>query len=111
MDVTSAFLNGTLKETIYMQQPKGFEEQGREKWVWKLKKALYGLKQGGCEWYNCINNFFTKSIGLIHTFADHSIYIYETKHSIVMVPLYVDDLLIGYDDEVEMKCIKSTLES
>src|SRR5258708_16443633 len=59
-------------------------------------KALYGLKQGGCKWYNCINDFFTKSIGLVCTFADHSIYIYKTKHSIVMVPVMVWPLLLPF---------------
>ena len=110
MDVTSAFLNGILNETVYMHQPKGFEEPGKEGWVWKLKKALYGLKQGGHEWYHCIDDFLTHMLGLMHTFADHSVYVYETNDTVIFIPLYVDDLLIGYCDDPEMEQIKSSLE-
>src|SRR5258708_22262450 len=110
MDVTSAFLNGILNETVYMRQPKGFEEPGKETWVWKLKKALYGLKQGGSEWYHCINDFLTKTLGLTRTFANHSAYVYEAHDSVLFIPLYIDDLLIGYRDSTEMERIKSSLE-
>ena len=45
MDVKSAFLNGYLEKKEYVGQPQGFEAQGKEDFVYKLKKALYGLKQ------------------------------------------------------------------
>ena len=45
IDVKTAFLNGDLKEKIYMEQPKGFVALGKEKKVCKLVKSLYGLKQ------------------------------------------------------------------
>ena len=111
MDVTSTFLNGVLSESVYMCQPKGFEEPGKEDWVWKLKKALYSLKQGGHEWYHFIDNFLTKTLGLTCTFANHLVYVYETKNSIIFIPLYVDDLLISYHNKHEMEHIKSALES
>ena len=44
-DVKTAFLNGSLDETIYMVQPEGFIEKGQEKKVCKLQKSIYGLKQ------------------------------------------------------------------
>ena len=44
MDVKTIFLNVDLKEEIYMDQPKGFVEFGKEKKVYKLVKSLYGLK-------------------------------------------------------------------
>ena len=47
IDVKTAFLYGLLPddETQYMQQPLGFEEQGKETWIWRLKRGLYGMKQ------------------------------------------------------------------
>ena len=48
MDVKGAYLNGILQETIYMEQPEGYEDgTGR---VCRLVKTLYGLKQAGQEW-------------------------------------------------------------
>nr|GEV96600.1 reverse transcriptase domain-containing protein [Tanacetum cinerariifolium] len=45
MGVNMAFLNGELKEEVYVSQPKGFVDQDNPSHVYKLKKALYGLKQ------------------------------------------------------------------
>jgi len=48
VDVTTAFLNGTLEDEVYMQQPQGFEYQGKEDFVCKLNKSIYELKQSPC---------------------------------------------------------------
>lgn len=45
MDVKSSFLNGKLKEEVYIEKPKGFETLGKENYVYRLKNSLYGLKQ------------------------------------------------------------------
>ena len=44
MDVISTFLNGSLEEEVYVRQPPGYEIDGQEYKVYRLKKALYGLK-------------------------------------------------------------------
>ncbi|GJU93917.1 retrovirus-related pol polyprotein from transposon TNT 1-94 [Tanacetum coccineum] len=51
MDVKSAFLNGKLKEQVYVQQPSGFESTKFPNHVFKLDKSLYGLKQASRAWY------------------------------------------------------------
>jgi hypothetical protein len=45
MDVKSAFLNGPIKEEVYVEQPPGFEDSEYPNHVYKLSKMLYGLKQ------------------------------------------------------------------
>ena len=56
MDVKSAFLNGDLKEEVYVEQPPGFQ-QGKNM-VYRLEKALYGLKQAPRAWNTKIDAFF-----------------------------------------------------
>jgi hypothetical protein len=51
MDVKSAFLNGVIKEEVYVKQPPGFESEKYPHRVYRLKRALYGLKQAPRAWY------------------------------------------------------------
>ena len=57
MDVKSAFLNGPIKEEVYVKQPPGFEDSEYPNHVYKLSKALYGLKQDPRAWYECQRDF------------------------------------------------------
>nr|GFA04641.1 hypothetical protein [Tanacetum cinerariifolium] len=57
MDVKTAFLNGNLREEVYVSQPDGFMDQDNPNNVYKLKKALYGLKQAPRSWYDMLSSF------------------------------------------------------
>ncbi|GKD33629.1 retrovirus-related pol polyprotein from transposon TNT 1-94, partial [Tanacetum coccineum] len=57
MDVKTEFLNGELKEEVYVSQLEGFFYQDNPSHVYKLKKALYGLKQAPRAWYNMLSSF------------------------------------------------------
>nr|GEY20361.1 hypothetical protein [Tanacetum cinerariifolium] len=57
MDVKTAFLNGNLREDVYVGQPDGFVDPDNQNHVYKLKKALYGLKQAPRVWYDMLSSF------------------------------------------------------
>ncbi|GJX65423.1 retrovirus-related pol polyprotein from transposon TNT 1-94 [Tanacetum coccineum] len=57
MDVKTTFLNGPLKEEVYVTQPDGFVDPDHPEKVYRLRKALYGLKQASRAWYDELSNF------------------------------------------------------
>jgi len=66
MEVKIAFLNGVVKDEVYMEQSLGFKTHDRQSHVYRWKKALYKLKQVPRTWYGRIDSFlislnFTKS--------------------------------------------------
>ncbi|GKB60046.1 retrovirus-related pol polyprotein from transposon TNT 1-94 [Tanacetum coccineum] len=70
MDVKTAFLNGSLKEEVFVSQPDGFIDTNFPNHVYRLKKALYGLKQAPQAWYDKLSYFliehhFTKDIAFV----------------------------------------------
>lgn len=73
MDVITAFLNGKLKELIYMVQPPGFELPGSEHLVCRLNRSIYGLKQSPRAWYEEIDQFL-RSLGWVRSAADSNLY-------------------------------------
>ncbi|CAI7731276.1 unnamed protein product [Closterium sp. NIES-53] len=91
MDVTTAFLNGILKEDIFMAQPEGFDDgSGR---VWKLKKALYGLKQAPRQWYLKLREVL-EEIRFTPSSTDHSLFMLGEGEQRSFMVVYVDDILI-----------------
>nr|GEY48489.1 retrovirus-related Pol polyprotein from transposon TNT 1-94 [Tanacetum cinerariifolium] len=61
MDVKTAFLNGILKEEVYVGQPLGFVSKQYPDHVYALDKALYGLKQAPRAWYDVLSQFLIDS--------------------------------------------------
>nr|GFB94498.1 retrovirus-related Pol polyprotein from transposon TNT 1-94 [Tanacetum cinerariifolium] len=57
MDVKTAFLNGNLREEVYVSQLNRFVDQDNPNHVHKLKKALHGLKQAPRAWYDMLSSF------------------------------------------------------
>jgi hypothetical protein len=95
-DVKTAFLNGTLEETIYMRQPEGFESGTREE-VCLLKKSLYGLKQAPRCWKQTLTSAL-KETGLVEITSDPCVY--HNVENTIYLAVYVDDgLLMGMDQK------------
>ncbi|KAL5769797.1 hypothetical protein ACOSP7_013951 [Xanthoceras sorbifolium] len=108
LDVKTAFLHGDLEEEIYMRQPEGFKEAGKENLVCRLKKSLYGLKQAPRQWYNKFDSFMSNS-GFTRCQADHCCYIKRFDNSFIILLLYVDDMLVAGSDMQEIMNLKREL--
>jgi hypothetical protein len=76
MDVKLAFLNGSLEEEIFMEQPQGFTSPNHPKKVCLLKKAIYGLKQALCAWNLQFHGVLT-GLSFMCTHSNARVYVYS----------------------------------
>lgn len=95
LDVETAFLNGDLKEDIYIYPPEGVT--CKSNMVFKLKKALYGLKQSSKCWNKKINDYIL-NLGFERSNNDYCLYIKHEKNTYLYLLLYVDDIIISGSD-------------
>lgn len=110
LDVKAAFLNGILKENVYVQQPQGYEVKGAESKVYKLSKALYGLKQAPRTWNKCLDEAMTE-LGFDRCQREAAVYLRTTNASKLVVGVYVDDLIVAGSDIKEVEKFKSEIST
>ena len=97
MDVKISYLNEDLEEDVYMGQPVGFTEEGKEHMVCKLKRSIYGLKQVSRQWYLKFNDIIV-SFGFKENTVDWCIYLKVSGSKFIFRILYVNDILLAIDD-------------
>ena len=107
MDVTTAFLNGVLKENLYMAQPEEFVIPDSEHKVCHLKKSLYGLKQSPRCWYQELSRHLVAT-GFQQSKADPCIFHRWKEGKPTIISIYMYDLLLA-DLISEMKEVKRNL--
>ncbi|GKD45869.1 retrovirus-related pol polyprotein from transposon TNT 1-94 [Tanacetum coccineum] len=94
MDVKTAFLNGPMKEEVYVNHPDGFVDPDHPEKVYRLRKALYGLKQAPRAWYDELSTFLM-SKGFTKGTIDPTLFTIRYEEDILLVQIYVDDIIFG----------------
>ncbi|KAK8949020.1 hypothetical protein KSP39_PZI005094 [Platanthera zijinensis] len=96
LDIKNAFLNGNLHETVYMQQPPGFEIT-RESQVCPLKKDLYDLKQSPRAWFDRFSKTL-REVGFSRSTTYFSMFNRHRTTGMVLMLMYVDDIILTGGD-------------
>nr|GEU94709.1 hypothetical protein [Tanacetum cinerariifolium] len=94
LDVKTTFLNGILKEEVYVGQPSGFVSKQHQDHVYALDKALYHLKQAPRAWYGVLSQFLIDS-GFQKDLIDATLFIKKKGKHIMLIQIYVDDIIFG----------------
>ena len=91
MDIKCAYLNGILKEKVYMKQPEGYNSGTRQ--VCELIKMLYGLKQSGHKWNHKLDSKL-KNLGYTRLYSDPCAYIQHDGDNTSIITVWVNNLLL-----------------
>ena len=113
MDIKTAFLNGTIDEDLYVQQPPGYV-QGDGSLACRLKRALYGLRQAPRQWHAALKEKL-ESCGFEASQGDPGLFVYNSKSNAIYLHVYVDDILIVSKDLALVQwakdCIKDAFDA
>ncbi|GJT94284.1 retrovirus-related pol polyprotein from transposon TNT 1-94 [Tanacetum coccineum] len=94
IDVKIAFMNGNLREEVYVSQPDDFVDPDNPNHVYKLKKALYGLKQASRAWYDMLSSFLI-SQDFSKGSVDPTLFIRKEGKELLLVQVYIDDIIFA----------------
>ncbi|GJY12028.1 retrovirus-related pol polyprotein from transposon TNT 1-94 [Tanacetum coccineum] len=94
MNVKTAFLNGELKEEVYISQPEGFVDQDNPSHVYMLKKAMYGLKLAPRVWYDMLSSFLI-SQHFSKAAVDPTLFTRKARNDLLLVQIYVDNIIFA----------------
>ncbi|GKC15824.1 retrovirus-related pol polyprotein from transposon TNT 1-94 [Tanacetum coccineum] len=110
MDVKTAFLNGELKEVVYVSQPEGFVDLDHPHHVYRPKKALYRLKQAPRAWYDTLLKFLLAQ-GFSKGVVDPTLFIWKIGKHTLHVQIYVDDIIFALTDPTDCDHFSTKMSS
>ena len=108
MDVKTTFLNGFLKEELYMMQPEGFVNPKGANKACKLQRSIYGQVQA-CRSWNIRFDELIKAYGFIQTFGEACIYKKVSGSSVAFLTFNEDDILLNGNNTKFLDSIKGYL--
>ncbi|GKD14337.1 putative ribonuclease H-like domain-containing protein [Tanacetum coccineum] len=109
MDVKTAFLNGPLKEEVYVSQPEGFIDPEFSDHVYRLKKALYGLKQAPRAWYDKLSSFLIQH-GFTKGIVDPTLFTRHHGEDILLVQKHGLDECVSMSTPMATKTLDADLQ-
>ncbi|CAI7799976.1 unnamed protein product, partial [Closterium sp. NIES-53] len=110
LDFSTAFLQGSLHEEIWLRRPPGFTRSFPTGTKWSLRRPVYGLRQVPREWHDTLRTIFA-ALGFVPSTADPSLFLcIDTSLPPFYVLVYVDHLVFATADSEALTIVKSELQ-
>ncbi|CAI7759474.1 unnamed protein product, partial [Closterium sp. NIES-53] len=110
LDFSTAFLQGSLHEEIWLRRPPGFTGSFPPGTQWSLRRPVYGLRQAPREWHDTLRTTLA-ALGFAPSTADPSLFLrIDTVLPRFYILVYVDDLVFATADTAELAYVKSELQ-
>ncbi|CAI7910175.1 unnamed protein product [Closterium sp. NIES-54] len=110
LDFSTAFLQGSLHEEIWLHQPPGFTGSFPTGTQWSLRRPVHGLRQAPREWHDTFRTTLA-TLGFVPSTADPSLFLRtDTSLPPFYVLVYVDDLVFATADTEALTLVKSELQ-
>ncbi|CAI7815484.1 unnamed protein product [Closterium sp. NIES-53] len=110
LDFSTAFLQGSLHEEIWLRRPPGFTGMFPAGTQWSLRRPVYGLHQAPREWHDTLRTTLA-ALGFAPSTADTSLFLHtDTSLPPFYVLVYIDDLIFAFADTEAMTLVKSELQ-
>ncbi|CAI7895794.1 unnamed protein product [Closterium sp. NIES-54] len=110
LDFSTAFLQGSLHEEIWLRRPPGFTGSFPPGTQWSLRRPVYGLRQAPREWHDTLRTTLA-ALGFAPSTADPSLFLRtDTSLPPFYILVYVDDLVFATADTTGLAHVKSELQ-